>query len=343
MGWWMKLLPLGDEGNIFDESVEDLNKRVLSRPSRLELGLLALNVGLMVTFFLNWKKGVPAFPDLFTYLSAAEGNFQGFYYAYWILPVFKVLNYIPLDVVIPLWCIFNVLGVFFTTRVFGNRPAIVLTTYQLFYVIYYGQILGYVLGGLGLLWWGVKNEKFIWSGTGLLIASTKFHLGLPLVLFLLILSEVEWGKFLKILLVPILAYLLAFLLYPHWPVSILETVKSSPPNELGSISLWQWIGPISLILWIPVFFMPLEKLERMVLLITTLNLTLPYFQQTDLLALFTFPIGRFAWLGNIGFLFIFKQWQALKLLVFIPSLVYLIIIVRNIGGINLIKKSTDVP
>ncbi|MFO8037137.1 MAG: hypothetical protein R6U57_10975, partial [Anaerolineales bacterium] len=72
------------------------------------------------------------------------------------------------------------------------------------------------------------------------------------------------------------------------------------------------------------------KIERMILFIAALSLTLPYFQQTDLLALFILPVGYIAWLGNLGFLFIIGRWQALKWLAIIPSLVYLIIIVRNV-------------
>jgi hypothetical protein len=303
--------------------------------------LLALNVGLMITFYLNWRGGTPGFPDLFTYLAAAKGDFQGFYYTYWILPLFKVLHWIPDDVVIILWALLNLLGILFATWVFGNRPAILLTTYQLFYILFYGQILGLILGGLGLFWWGLKQKKLLYSGAGLLIASTKYHIGLPLVLFLLILSETEWVKVLKILLVPLFAYLLTFLFYPTWPISIIETMRASPPNTLGNISLWQWAGPVSLILWLPVFFISMPKMERMILLVSTLSLTLPYYQQTDLLALFIFPVGYLAWLGNLGFLFILGKWQALKVLAIIPSLVYLIIIVRNKEGLNLLKKRTS--
>lgn len=338
MAWTKGLLPCNEGDNIFEETNERLNKRIRSRLSRWEMVLLALNVGLIITFYLNWRDGAAGFPDLFTYLAAANGDYQGFYYTYWILPLFKVLHWIPDDVVIILWALLNLLGIFFATRVFGNRPAILLSTYQVFYILFYGQILGLILGGLGLFWWGLKQGKYIWAGGGLLVASTKYHIGLPLALFMLVLHEIEWVEVLKTLFVPFIAYLLTFLFYPQWPISIIENLRASPPNTLGNISLWQWIGPVSLILWLPVLVISMPKIERMILLVATLSLTLPYCQQTDLLAIFIFPVGYFAWLGNFGFTFLIGRWQALKWLAIIPSLIYLIIIVRNNEGFNLIKK-----
>jgi hypothetical protein len=57
-------------------------------------------------------------------------------------------------------------------------------------------------------------------------------------------------------------------------------------------------------------------------------LGLPYFQQTDLLALYVLPIGWLpVLLGNLGYLFFSIYWDALQMLFIVPMVVYLSLII----------------
>ena len=62
---------------------------------------------------------------------AADGDFisdrgLGYYYAYWLLPIFKLYALPGVLVGGLLWSFTNVVGVWFAARVFGSRSAVVL-------------------------------------------------------------------------------------------------------------------------------------------------------------------------------------------------------------------------
>jgi len=324
------MLPTWPKINIFQEQKSELNSRINRALSRIEITLLVFNLGLVFIYWLNWRKGNPGFPDLSTYLDAARGDFHGFYYAYWILPLFDLLKLLPTDIAIIIWSVLNLGGVFFATRIFGNHTGIVLSTYQLFYILFYGQVIGLIVGGIAVLWWGLKSRRWQVAGAGILLASTKFHVGIPTSLFLIFLCGVDIKSLTKIFIIPGFVFLTSLLLYSAWPMLIVKNLGASPPNTLGNISLWQWVGPAVLFLWIPVIWIPADKQDKLIWMVATLGLTLPYFQQTDLLTLFVHPVGLVAWLGNLGFLFIFKEWMVFKWLAVIPLIVYLLIFSKNI-------------
>jgi hypothetical protein len=65
-------------------------------------------------------------------------------------------------------------------------------------------------------------------------------------------------------------------------------------------------------------------------------LGLPYFQQADLVNLLVFPIGWLPLLGNLGFLYYWFQWDALKILTLVPLVIYLVIVVP--AGVQMIRN-----
>lgn len=320
--------------NILQESREDLNHRAFSPLSHAEVALLAFNVGLGFIFLKNWLNGYPGFFDFFSYLDAASGNFQGFYYAHWILPLFRIMNQAPMVWIIGLWSLINLIGVFIAGRVFGNRTIYILSTYQLFYTLFYGQIMGVIIGGLAIFWWCLKNGKPLWAGLGLSMASVKYHIGIPVAVILLFLGEYDRKKIFQALAVPVAVYMISLMVDPSWPFEVVANIRSSPPDTMGNISLWQWLGPACLLLWLPATLIPMKKMWRLVLLVATLSLTLPYFQQTDLLGLYVFPVGFLSWLGNIGFLFIIWQWEGLKLITLAPMIISAVIIYQSMKDIQ---------
>ncbi|MEZ4590782.1 MAG: hypothetical protein R3D55_06525 [Chloroflexota bacterium] len=227
------------------------------------------------------------------------------------------------------WNVFNILGVFAASRILGGqqRWAAALLTYQMFYVLYYGNIVGILVGGLALIWWGVTHQRWHWAGLGLVLALTKYQLGLSFGIILLLMANISWQDRLRVVVVPSLVLVVSLLLYPLWPLQSIRIILENPPNNLGNISLWQWVGPGALLLWLPPLWLPLPAQQRLTALAATATLTLPYFQQTDLLALFVLPLGWLPLLGNLGFLLYTNYtWQGFALLAIIPLLLYVRII-----------------
>ena len=280
--------------------------------------------------------------DLSNYLKTSNGDFSFYYYGYWFVPVFQLLGKLPVIPVFILWNIISILCVFLAVRIFGGNPVFTLVSYQMLYILYQGQMTAWVIGALALLWWGMAHKKWGIAGVALLIAATKFQSGLIFAAALWWLADIAWKDRLRILIIPVLLALLSLVIYPAWPIQLISTIQNNPPNDVGNMALWQWIGPYALLLWIPPLILPLKKELRIIALVATMSMALPYFQQADLLTLFALPIGWFPLLGNFGYLVAWFGETAVHLLVLIPLAVYLLIIIPSLKKIRL-KSSENKP
>lgn len=307
---------------------QQMKERLRRRLTPGELFALALAFG-MVGIFIRLQPNLSfAYLDFRIYLEAARGNFsyQGlyYYYGYWMLPVFAVLSRLPLDLAYALWSILNILGVFFAVRVFGGKAFAALASYQMFYSLIYGNIAGLIVGGLALCWWGSANRKWHVAGLGIALASAKFQTGLTGALFLLLMADITWKDRLRVMTVPVLIWLASLVVYPGWLLHLTNNLIAHPPNDLASISLWRWLGPWALLLWLPPLLLRLEPGRRLIALAAAMGLALPYFQQTDLLFLLAMPIGWIGLLGNLGYFMGVYGWVALQMLAILPLTVYVL-------------------
>jgi hypothetical protein len=203
----------------------------------------------------------------------------------------------------------------------------------MFYSLIYGNIMGLIVGGLALCWWGLVNKKWYIAGLGIALASAKFQTGLTGSLILLLMAEVSWRDRFRVMVVPALIWLISLVVYPGWPLQLLNNIVNHPPDNLGSISLWRWIGPWALILWLPPLFLKLKPQQRLISLVAAMGLASPYFQQTDLLFLLVLPIGWIALVGNLGYFMAKYGWAALQFLAIFPLAVYILTLVP--GGSKL--------
>ncbi|MDD5367651.1 MAG: glycosyltransferase family 87 protein [Anaerolineaceae bacterium] len=297
-----------------------------ARISLSEFAGLAGSFGVLCMFTWLQVKGVYQPFDFNTYLRAISGNFSDFYYGYWILPFISLFQYIPSIVAFFAWSLLNLLGVFFAIRVFGGKALYALISYQMFYMVFYGQILGIIIGCLALFWWAYTHGHWYLAGIALAFACSKVQIGVPLGCALLLLADTTWLQRLKVLGVPILVSILSLLIYPGWPLELISRLSSHPANDWGSISFWRWIGPWALLLWIPVILFPLRTNQRLIAVAAVTALSLPYFQQADLLVLMVLPVGWLALLGNLGFLFVVFQWGIFQYLGVVPLIIYLSVI-----------------
>lgn len=300
-----------------------MDTRLRARLTLGEVFALALALGIVGIFL--WQQSVVSYDPYFdyrNYLKTAQGDFSYYYYGYWLVPLFEMLAYLPLPVGYAVWCVINILGVFFAARVFGGNAVWVVLSYQLFYSLFQGQIAGVIVGGLALGWWGLAHRRWDWAGLGLLVAGTKYQLGLTGGLILLGLAEISWRERLRVLILPTVLVGLSLLVYPLWPLQALATLQTNPPWNEGSLALWRWLGPWALVFWLPPLLLPLPRQRRFIALAAASALALPYFQQTDLLFLFALPVGWPVLLGNLGYFFAIYQWVALQALAIVPLVIY---------------------
>ncbi len=156
----------------------------------------------------------------------------------------------------------------------------------------------------------------------LLIACTKFHIAVPFALALWLMAEISWRERFRLLLTPLILSILSMIIYPLWPLDLLHKLRTDPPYDEGSLALWQWIGPLALLVWVPALLLPMSRGQRLIAIGSATALGLPYFQQADLLLLYTFPIGWLGLLGNVGFLYFWFTDQALRAMVIVPLVIY---------------------
>lgn len=299
-----------------------INARLCAPLTRGEVLALTLSAGIALLFVWVRMDNGGAYYDLNLYLNAAQGNFYGYYYAYWVLPFFRALGLLPIPLSHALWAGLNIAAIWFGCRVFGGRSAFALLSFQALYSLIFGQITGVLVGALALLLWAIAQERYWLAGVALTIALTKPQLGFVPGITLVLLSAIAWRARLKIFLAPALVLLASFVVYGFWVPEVMARMQETPPIALASISLWQWIGWAALLLWLPPLLMPMTRRARFVALVATNALALPYYQQADLILLWAMPLGALALLGNLGYVFFIGKYAALQILTLVPLGVY---------------------
>ncbi len=312
----------------FDKNIID--QRIRARISLAEFFAIGFALSMVGVFIWLEAEGHYYPCDFYIYMDTVRGNYQDYFYASWAVPFYYLFAWIPNPIGYFLWNALNILCVFYAARIFGGKAPIVLLSYQFLYLLFYGQITGLIVGFLALFWWAAANKRWDLAGFGLLMAATKFQLGILVGGALWLIADLTWRDRLRILVVPIVGLLLSFMLYPDWVGQLFSRLVNNPPNNDASISLWRYIGPYSLLLLPFALILPLKKEERMLAFLAAVTLSLPYFQQADLISLFIFPTGYIFLLGYLGILFTVFNTIALQAIFIVPLSLLIFIAVRGI-------------
>ncbi len=313
---------------LFDLAPERMQRRVRAPLTPWEFFALLFAFGIAIAFvYIDAAFQAQSFPDYRTFMDATRGDFGGFFYGFWVLPVLHGFALLPEYVGYLLWSALNILGVWFAARVFNSSIALAVLSYQMLYVLFYGNIAGIIVGALGVLWWSLHRRRLLLAGVAFIAACTKVQLGLPLALAVLLLAPLSLRDKARVLVIPALVVLASFALYGNWILTLWEWSQRVAPNTAGSISPWRWFGPLALVVWIPVLlaFLPGRGGSagaRLALVAAATALGIPYFQQTDLLALFALPVAALPLVGNLGYLFVVFAWAGFAPLVIVPVIGY---------------------
>ena len=296
----------------------EMDVRLKKRPTLGELIGCGLALGMLLGFLFVNPPSIGF--DLKNYLKTSQGDYSFYYYAYWILPFFSILGRLPFTLSYVIWGLLSIFSIVYALRVFGGLSFAVLSSYQMFYILYQGQFTGPAIGALALLWWGLTHHRWNIAGLGLAIAAAKYQTGLTVGMILLLSAHISWRERMRVTMIPAIVIGVSILAYPLWPIRALETLRNSPPNDLGSMTLWRWIGPYALLLWLPILAAIIWRKITPIAIIATVMLSTPYFQQTDLLVLFVLPVSWLPYLGNFGY---FGGYEVLQALVILPLLIYI--------------------
>lgn len=324
--------------DIFALTPAEIKQRLTARPKLDEVFTIVFSLSLLAALvFIQRAGNFITYYDLLNFINAGLGNFSHYYYAYWAVPFFSLFAKIPYMDVFILMGIINIFSAWFAIRVFGGKPIPLMVSIHLIYILSQGQIVGILAGGFALFVLGLVFQRWNVAGLGAIIALTKFQLGLIPICALLWLWDTDWKNKLKVFFLPLIIFSASLFLYPLWPYQLAQTIIKNPPYPEGSVSLWQWIGPFTLLFWIAPIFFKSPKHERFYLMLTANALALPYFQQTDLLLMFSLFTGCGAALANIFFIIggygIFSavsSWAVIRWMMLIPLGVYSITLYRAV-------------
>lgn len=309
---------------MFDLSPDKIEERLTARPTRGEFTAILI-VSFCFFGIVYFAATVPSFwygYDYGNYINGALGIKTIYFLPEWLLPIFEILAWLPKEWGFLIWGIVNILGYWFAIRVFGGKIVPALLNYQLFYSLFYGQIVGITAAGLALMWWSMHRQRWHLAGVGGLVAVSKVQVGGVLGLAIWLLTPATWRDRFRMLIIPILVLIVSLVFNPDWLFELRTRLNESPPNDFGSIALWSWVGPLSLLVWIPVLSLKMPAGRRLIAVAAATALGVPYFQQTDLVHLYMFPIGYLGFLGNIGLSLSSGGWRALRLTVFVAIITY---------------------
>ena len=301
----------------------EIDTRLHNRLTLAEFGA-AIFALVMIVGFTWYTKTSSTFPaDFLVYYHSPEDPL--FHYGYWIAPLLQLFQKLPFETAYFFWALLNLTGVIFACKVFGGSIVLAITSYQMLSLLYYGNFSGILVGGAALFWYGMAHQKWWLAGLGFLLASTKYHFAIFIGLPLLWWAKPDFRSILKMAIIPILIVLASLIIYPGWLATIWQRVSHFGFFPLG-ITLWKYIGAWCLLLWIPVLILPFSRNRRLFAMLVTAFLASPYWLQTELLLLFSMPVGLMPLFGAVGFLF---PWLDVKILLIITLLLcglYLIII-----------------
>lgn len=215
----------------------------------------------------------------------------------WIYFVLAPIAYLPTRVGYVILSLINVSIIWLGSQLTGVNRFALLLSFPALWVLWYGQIDGFVMLGVTLGLWAVQRHKSVLLGFALLLLLVKPHIGGPLaVLYFL------WARNWRVLVTFGIVLLLSMIVWRFdWPaiwVKTLLQIATPPPDatmttaaQRTNISLY----PYGLLSWL-VVVLPMPRAERAISVVAATFLSMPYTATYSLIALLVLPVPWWAYL-----------------------------------------------
>lgn len=209
----------------------------------------------------------------------------------WLYFVIAPVTLLPMKAAYAVFLLLNVGMIWLACRLTGVNRLAVLLSFPTLWLLWYGQIDGFVALGVALGLWAVRQEKPIWLGLALLLLLVKPHIGAPLALIYFL-----WSRSWRALAVAAAVFLLSLVVWrPDWPIIWIRSLLqfANPPagatittaGQETNISLF----PYGLVAWL-VVLLPMPRTERAIAALAATFLSVPYAPTYSLLALLVLPV-----------------------------------------------------
>jgi hypothetical protein len=244
------------------------------------------------------------------------------YYPYWIKFILYPFTLLPFWMGFILWSCINIASLYIACKLWYGSAVIALLSYPMLFTLFYGQITGILVLCIVLCERWLK-ERPVYAGVAAAIALAKPQLALQVLLYIAL--NIGWYRRVLATLPVLVLFALSLVVYGDWMSIWIDHLNDA--NPLGSITLWSLLGHWSLLLWIPLGFIAPDK--RLLFVICTTALSLPYFQLTGLLLLLALlPLSIFSVLAFIGYTMLILGWFGASLMLLLPLTIYLSMILE---------------
>jgi len=248
---------------------------------------LGVAIGLIVYFTprSNWQQ------DLIVFRSAVE-TLRHPYWARWL---FGLLELPSQPLAFALLSLASTACLYAAVHIFKGQHWMVFISFPFSWTIAYGQVDGLVVGGLVLSWWALTRQRPILLGVGLLIASIKPQLSVPLLAILWWWSPSR----LKSLLIPLLATGASLLQWGWWVPDWLYSLRETGDLVFltRNLSLWPLIGPWILIIWPLIYALPLPRGHKLIAIAAGTAMSMPYFPLPSSVLILCMPVPAWTWIA----------------------------------------------
>ena len=324
---------------MYRHDYQELGKRVNEQSEQVPSKLKNYITFAALAFAVAWAIFFPLITsfenDLQIMFDAVNGDLYGYYYAPWGLHFYGALDLLPYKLAYIVVNLINVGGLYYSSKTFRGNTVALLTSYALLFSLFYGQADGLWAGALVLMYVGIKRENTGLAVLGWLIALVKYYIGFPLGIGLL------WcfagrKQATHIIGITGIMILISFVVYGPYPIEILDRAAQIAPDDGFAIDLWQYLGPLVLVLWLPIL---LTRNRDYRVFMVTWALTTPYLHVHGLTHMVAIISGPIAWTNHIGYVIGFGK--QLILLQITGLIVYILFLYRWYRGRNIKPDASD--
>jgi hypothetical protein len=180
----------------------------------------------------------------------------------------------------------------------GGKHWKAFLSFPFFWLLSFGQIDAFIATGFALTWWALQRERYWLMGVGIVFACMlKPHVGIfpVFLMWLWIPHREKW----KPLVIPLILVVISLLQWGwDWPISWTRATLDSKNHleaDWANASLYQNIGVLSFLIWLPVVLIPMNRLSRLRCVIAASAISLPYYPAYQMLYQLVFPVSVIEW------------------------------------------------
>ena len=279
-----------------------------------------LGIGIVIGCYINFAKGISGFDWIFFYYPQAQhATSDTLINPLWIYFVISPIARLPLPVSYLVFLLLN-LGMFWMgSHLTGGNRYLLLLSFPAFWMLWFGQLDGFVLFGTALGLKALDSKKPILMGLAILLLLVKPHIGAPLaMLYFLWLPKRD--TLLTVLLVTALSMIVWGWEWPlTWVRNILTIQEEYYVPQSTNISLF----PYGLLAWLALLIAK-SPMDRVKVALSATLLSVPYAATYSILPLLVLPLPW--WVYLIGSAPFFLGTDGYWLTIFVPIVTILLVI-----------------